>query len=109
YEAYGGASQDALRDAAEPVPLHIRNAPTKLMKELDYAKGYRYAHEEPDAVADMECLPPALEGRTYYQPRDRGFEKEIARRLEGWKEIKRRRRAAAAAAGAGGDSEPPKT
>ncbi len=109
YEAYGGASQDALRDAAEPVPLHIRNAPTKLMKELDYAKGYRYAHEEPDAVADMECLPPALEGRTYYQPRDRGFEKEIARRLEGWKEIKRRRRAAAAAAGAGSDSEPPKT
>jgi putative ATPase len=92
YEAYGAASQDALRDAADPVPLHIRNAPTKLMKELEYGKGYRYAHSEPDAVADMDCLPPALQGRTYYTPRDRGFEKEIARRLEGWKEIKRRRR-----------------
>ncbi len=94
YEAYGAASQDALRDAADPVPLHIRNAPTKLMKELDYGKGYRYAHSEPDAIADMDCLPPALQGRTYYAPRDRGFEKEIARRLEGWKEIKRQRRAA---------------
>jgi putative ATPase len=92
YEAYGAASQDALRDAADPVPLHIRNAPTKLMKELDYGKGYRYAHSEPDAIADMDCLPPALQGRTYYAPRDRGFEKEIARRLEGWKEIKRQRR-----------------
>jgi putative ATPase len=92
YEAYGAASQDALRDAADPVPLHIRNAPTKLMKDLEYGKGYRYAHSEPDAVADMDCLPPSLQGRTYYAPRDRGFEKEIARRLEGWKEIKRRRR-----------------
>ncbi len=94
YEAYSAASQDALRDAAEPVPLHIRNAPTKLMKDLEYGKGYRYAHSEPDAIADMDCLPPALQGRTYYVPRDRGFEKEIARRLEGWKEIKRQRRAA---------------
>jgi putative ATPase len=97
YEAYGAASQDALRDAADPVPLHIRNAPTKLMKDLDYAKGYRYAHSEPDAIADMDCLPASLQGRTYYAPRERGFEKEIARRLEGWKEIKRQRRAAAAA------------
>src|SRR4029434_3031260 len=56
YEAYGAASQDALRGAADPVPLHIRNAPTKLMKELEYGKGYRYAHSEPDAVADMDCL-----------------------------------------------------
>ena len=104
YEAYGAASQDALRDAADPVPLHIRNAPTKLMKELDYAKGYRYAHSEPDAIADMDCLPPSLQGRTYYSPRDRGFEKEIARRLDGWKEIKRRRREATA--GTSGDSDP---
>ena len=74
------------------MPLHLRNAPTKLMQDLGYGKGYRYAHSEPDAVADMDCLPPALQGRTYYTPRDRGFEKEIARRLEGWKEIKRRRR-----------------
>ena len=71
-------------DVAEPVPLHLRNAPTQLMKDLDYGKGYRYAHDEADAVADMSCLPPALEGRRYYEPADRGFEKEIKRRLAGW-------------------------
>jgi putative ATPase len=93
YAAYGAASGDALRDAAEPVPLHLRNAPTKLMKELEYGKGYRYAHEEPDAIAAMDCLPPALQGRRYYEPKPRGFAKEIARRLERWEEIKAARRA----------------
>jgi putative ATPase len=92
YEAYNRAAEDAHRDVAEPVPLHLRNAPTRLMKELDYGKGYRYAHDEADAVADMSCLPPALEGRTYYEPKERGFEKEIKRRLDGWAEIKKRRR-----------------
>jgi putative ATPase len=92
YVAYGRAAEDALRDVAEPVPLHLRNAPTRLMKELDYAKGYRYAHDEGEGVADMSCLPPSLEGRRYYQPTARGFEKEIKRRLDGWEEIKRRRR-----------------
>jgi putative ATPase len=92
YEAYSHAAEDAQRDVAEPVPLHLRNAPTKLMKDLDYAKGYKYAHNEVDAIADMTCLPPALEGRKYYEPRDRGFEKEIKRRLDGWEEIKRKRR-----------------
>jgi len=91
YEAYNRAAEDANKDVAEPVPLHLRNAPTKLMKELDYGKGYRYAHNETDAVADMTCLPPALEGRTYYDPAGRGFEKEIKRRLEGWAEIKKKR------------------
>ena len=62
------------------------------MKALDYGKGYRYAHDEADAVADMSCLPPALEGRRYYQPPERGFEKEIKRRLDGWKAIKKTRR-----------------
>ena len=67
---------------AEPVPLHLRNAPTQLMKELDYGKGYRYAHDEAEGVAaDMECLPPAHQGRRFYQPTDRGFEQEIRRRL----------------------------
>jgi putative ATPase len=75
-----------------PVPLHLRNAPTKLMKELDYGKGYQYAHEEKDAIADMDCLPPSLAGRKYYRPTDRGFEKELKRRLEGWEEIKKVRR-----------------
>ncbi len=92
YEAYSRAAEDAQTDVAQPVPLHLRNAPTRLMKQLDYGKGYRYAHDEADAIADMSCLPEALEGRKYYQPRERGFEKEIKRRLDAWKEIKRKRR-----------------
>jgi putative ATPase len=91
YTAYGAAADAAQNDAASPVPLHLRNAPTKLMKDLEYGKGYRYAHDETDAVADMDCLPPNLHGRQFYTPTDRGFEKEIKRRLEGWKEIKRGR------------------
>jgi putative ATPase len=93
YEAYNRAADDAHRDVAQPVPLHLRNAPTKLMKDLAYGKGYKYAHNEADAVADMSCLPSALEGRKYYEPRERGFEKEIKRRLDGWEEIKRKRKA----------------
>jgi putative ATPase len=92
YRAYEAAAQAAERDAATPVPLHLRNAPTALMKQLDYGKGYRYAHDEADAVADMDCLPENLQGRRFYEPTDRGFEKEIKRRLDGWLEIKRRRR-----------------
>jgi putative ATPase len=92
YEAYNRAAADAHHDVAQPVPLHLRNAPTKLMKDLAYGKGYQYAHDEADAVADMTCLPPALEGRRYYEPAGRGFEKEIKRRLDGWEEIKRKRR-----------------
>jgi putative ATPase len=92
YTAYGAAAEAAEKDVAQPVPLHLRNAPTKLMKQLNYGKGYRYAHEEEDAVADMDCLPENLQGREFYRPTDRGFEKEIKRRLDGWKEIKRKRR-----------------
>jgi putative ATPase len=92
YEAYNRAAEDAHRDVAQPVPLHLRNAPTKLMKQLDYGKGYQYAHSEDDAVADMTCLPSALDGRKYYEPTERGFEKEIKRRLDGWEEIKRKRK-----------------
>jgi putative ATPase len=93
YAAYNAAADDAHRQAAEPVPLHLRNAPTKLMEQLDYGKGYRYAHDERDAVADMDCLPESLRHRTYYEPKERGFEKELKRRLDAWKEIKRKRRA----------------
>ena len=92
YTAYSDAAESAQRDAASPVPLHLRNAPTKLMKQLEYGKGYRYAHDEPDAVAAMDCLPENLQGRTFYRPTERGFEKEIKRRLDGWKELKRKRR-----------------
>jgi putative ATPase len=92
YRAYGAAAEAAQRDAAEPVPLHLRNAPTRLMKQLDYGKGYRYAHDEADAVADMSCLPKNLEDRRFYEPTERGFEKEIKRRLDRWDEIKKKRR-----------------
>ena len=92
YEAYNRAAEDAHRDVAQPVPLHLRNAPTRLMKDLAYGKGYKYAHNEADAIADMSCLPPALEGRRYYEPKERGFEKEIKRRLDGWEDIKKKRR-----------------
>ena len=92
YTAYGAAAADAHTQAADPVPLHLRNAPTKLMKDLDYGKGYQYAHNERDAVAGMDCLPESLAGRKYYQPTDRGFEKEIKRRLEGWEKIKDERK-----------------
>jgi putative ATPase len=92
YTAYNQAAESAATDVAAPVPLHLRNAPTRLMKSLDYGKEYRYAHDDADAVADMSCLPQALEGRTFYEPTGRGFEKEIKRRLDGWAEIKKRRR-----------------
>ena len=92
YRAYGAAADAAERDVAEPVPLHLRNAPTRLMKQLDYGKGYRYAHDEAEGVAEMSCLPPNLQDRKFYEPTERGFEKEIKRRLDGWNEIKKKRR-----------------
>jgi putative ATPase len=88
YMAYNAAASDAHTQAADPVPLHLRNAPTKLMKELNYGKDYQYAHDERDAIAAMDCLPESLAGRKYYRPTDRGFEKEIKRRLDGWALIK---------------------
>jgi putative ATPase len=91
YEAYNRAAADAQHDVADPVPLHLRNAPTKLMKALEYGKGYEYAHSDADAVTGMSCLPKSLEGRKYYEPTERGFEKEIKRRLDGWNEIKKKR------------------
>ena len=79
YVAYGEAAEAAAKEVAEPVPLHLRNAPTGLMKQLDYGKGYRYAHDEPEGVADMECLPPAHKGRRFYRPTSRGREGELTR------------------------------
>ena len=66
YVAYGQARKDVQETAAEPVPLHLCNAPTGLMKELGYGKGYRYAHDDPDAVDEMECMPPVLVDRKYF-------------------------------------------
>jgi putative ATPase len=86
YLAYGEAAEAASREVAEPVPLHLRNAPTKLMNDLEYGKGYRYAHDETEGVAaEMECLPPAHRHRRFYEPTDRGYEAEIKRRLEEWR------------------------
>jgi len=91
YRAYLQAAEDAHSDRAEPVPLHLRNAPTRLMKQLEYGKDYQYAHDDADAVTGMDCLPPNLAGRKYYRPTERGFEKEIKRRLDGWAAIRKRR------------------
>jgi putative ATPase len=88
YTAYGSVQEDVERTAAESVPLHLRNAPTKLMKGLGYGKGYQYAHDLESKVADMECLPDNLRGRVYYQPTNEGVEKRIRERME---EIKRQR------------------
>jgi putative ATPase len=88
YTAYGNVLQDVENTAAEAVPLHLRNAPTKLMKGLGYGRGYQYAHDVESKVADMQCLPDSLRDRTYYQPTNQGIEKRIRERLE---EIKRRR------------------
>ncbi|MGA2674990.1 MAG: replication-associated recombination protein A [Terracidiphilus sp.] len=82
YTAYGAVQAEIEHTRQEPVPLHLRNAPTRLMKELDYGKGYRYAHDEEGRVADMDCLPDSLRGRSYYQPTQEGREKLLAQRME---------------------------
>ena len=91
YVAYGEAARDALETRAEPVPLWIRNAPTGLMKDLGYGKGYRYAHDESEGVAAMECLPEGLAGRRYYRPTDRGREADVAARLAAARLIRERK------------------
>src|SRR4029078_1977150 len=94
YRAYSDAAEAASQEVGAPVPLHLRSAPTKLMKQLDYGKGYRYAHDEAEGVAaDMVCLPPAHVGRQFYEPTDRGVEAEIRKKVD---ELRRRRGAPAA-------------
>ena len=90
YTAYGAVQADIESTRQEPVPLHLRNAPTKLMKELDYGKGYEYAHDVEGRVADMDCLPESLAGRRWYHPTQEGREKLLAQRLD---EIRRIRAA----------------
>lgn len=89
--ALGEAMKAAEETPAEAVPLHIRNAPTSLMKELGYHAGYQYAHDVPEAYVPQEYLPDRLRGRTFYQPGPFGFEKEIAKRLAWWEGLKRRK------------------
>lgn len=88
YTAYGAVRDDVEHTAADPVPLHLRNAPTKLMKDIGYGKGYEYAHDYDEKVTNMECLPENLKGRRYYHPTDQGVEKRIQERLEQIRKIK---------------------
>jgi putative ATPase len=90
YTAYDAVQTEIEHTRQEPVPLHLRNAPTRLMKNLGYAEGYKYAHDEEGRVADMDCLPESLRGRTYYHPTQEGREKQLAQRME---EIRRIRTA----------------
>jgi putative ATPase len=92
YTAYGAVTADIEATAAEPVPLHLRNAPTKLMKSLDYGKDYQYAHDVAGRVADMECLPPSLANRRYYHPTQEGREKLLAQRMEEIRRIRESKR-----------------
>ena len=82
YQAFGQVKRDVEQTIADAVPLHLRNAPTRLMKQLGYGEGYQHAHEFEDAITGMECLPEALRGRRYYVPTDRGAEKRIGERLQ---------------------------
>ncbi|HET6175856.1 MAG TPA: replication-associated recombination protein A [Candidatus Sulfotelmatobacter sp.] len=82
YTAYSDVLQDVEQTAADAVPLHLRNAPTSLMKGLGYGKGYQYAHDVEGKIADMECLPDNLRGRVYYQPTNEGIEKRIRERMQ---------------------------
>jgi putative ATPase len=88
YLAYGAVQEDVERTAQDPVPLHLRNAPTGLMKAVGYGQGYRYAHDLEEKVADMQCLPDNLKDRVYYHPTEEGIEKRIKARLEEIRRVK---------------------
>ncbi len=92
YKAYGMVKRDVEETAADPVPLHLRNAPTRLMKELGYGEGYKYAHNFEEKVTDMECLPENLKGKQWYFPTEEGVEKRIRERLAALKAKKERMR-----------------
>jgi len=88
YAGYGRVKETIRRTGTLPVPLHIRNAPTKLMKELGYSKGYRYAHDYDEAYTPQEYLPEKLRGETFYHPTGRGYEKLIGERMEYWRKLR---------------------
>jgi putative ATPase len=92
YLAYGRAKEDVASKATPPVPLHIRNAPTKLMKEQGFGKGYRYPHDYTDGLVEQAYMPEALKDRIYYEPTDRGYEARIKSRLDRWRKILAQRR-----------------
>ena len=88
YTAFGAVQEEIEHTRQEPVPLHLRNAPTRLMKELGYAEGYQYAHNVEGKIADMDCLPDSLRGRSYYRPTQEGREKQLAQRMEEIRKIR---------------------
>jgi len=90
YKAYGEVQQDLKNTIAEPVPLHLRNAVTGLMRNVGYGKGYQYAHDSEEKLTDMTCLPESLIGRTYYTPTDQGFEARIRQRLDEIRKIQKK-------------------
>lgn len=89
YVAYGQARADVESTRNDPVPIHLRNAPTRLMKDLGYGEGYKYAHDYDEGVIGQQNLPDNLKGRSYYKPVERGFERDLGRRLERVREIYR--------------------
>lgn len=93
YRALNAVAEDVARTVAEPVPMNLRNAVTRSMKEWGYGQGYQHAHQFEDAVVDMDCLPPSLKGRQYYFPTDRGVEQRIAARLAEIREKRERKQA----------------
>jgi putative ATPase len=93
YVGYGTVVKDLEETRTEPVPLHLRNAATGLMKNIGYGKGYQYAHDREEKVADMTCLPDLLAGKTYYRPTDQGFEARLRKRMEEIRQMKGRRKA----------------
>ncbi len=92
YKAYNEVRRDIEKTGSLPVPLHIRNAPTRLMRDLDYGKGYRYAHDDAEGLVDQEHLPDELCGRKYYHPTNRGYEALVKDRLTKWRQILQARR-----------------
>ena len=90
YTGYCSVTHDLENTRTEPVPLHLRNAPTGLMKNIGYGKGYQYAHNVKEKVTDMACLPESLAGRRYYQPTDQGFEARLRQRLEEIRKIQKK-------------------
>jgi putative ATPase len=92
YEAYSKVQQDVEQSRNEPVPLHLRNPVTKLMRGLGYGKGYKYAHDYPGHFVEQQNLPDLLKGKRYYSPSDQGYEKEVRARLKAWWESRREKK-----------------